>query len=812
MGGGVVDGEVMDRDGSGVPVAKTPLLLLPLLLAAVCPDRAPAQTGPLTLDDALDLPAFADRQPVDLSPDGELVAVALVRPSRTDRYEPYTRAFVRSGVSNQTLGARVHLIDASTGSAEPLTPPDVTSWGAVWSPDGERLAFYSDEGGGPGLWVWDRRQRERRRLTEHHARPYFGFEAPRWCGKGRILFKALPEGMTIEELAALFPPRPGAESAAPGGDAPADVARVRLLASDDSLLGPAGAPVPAPARKEADGGEGGLAPADIPVSWTNSALADLVMADLSTGETTTVARRVRARGYACSPDGGRVAFTDMRWDDTESTVIYDLVVADGARGGAPQVLAEGALRDYGLSFSWGPAGRRLAWVEADGALVVAGAPSADARPEAWRPLHRITRDGLDLRTDYRPPLWEADGRRILFLVDDALWGADLDQEVLRPLRATGSAAASPDRRILGLVADVESGLLDGPRSAPALVVHDRRTQRMGFVDPGGEELWSADAYLGPDFPYHLDAEGERVVFVAQTARRPEDVWISDHGLRSVRRLSDLHPRIGRLSLGESRLVTWTSRAADTLRGPLLLPPGHQEGDRHPLVVLVYPDRHPAAWVNRFGVQGQGAYNLHLLATRGFAVFHPAAPFEPGRPVEGIADAVLPGVDRVVALGVADPDRIGVMGTSAGGYATLALLTRSNRWRAAIADQGFASLLSSWSNLRPDGTAIGVSYVEGYGMGLGASPWEEGGLDAFIAQSPFFAFDRIEAPVLLIHGSVDGTAPVEGSEQAFVALRRLGKPVALAVYEGEDHGMGGWSEAHIRDYWRRVWGWWGWWLR
>lgn len=143
------------------------------------------------------------------------------------------------------------------------------------------------------------------------------------------------------------------------------------------------------------------------------------------------------------------------------------------------------------------------------------------------------------------------------------------------------------------------------------------------------------------------------------------------------------------------------------------------------VVVVHPDRHPASWVNRFGVQGQGAYNLHLLATRGFAVFHPASPFESGRPVEGIADAVLPGVDRVVALGVADPDRIGVMGTSAGGYATIALLTRSNRWRAAIADHGFANLLVSWSNLRPDGTAIEVSYVEGYGMGLGASPGKRG---------------------------------------------------------------------------------------
>jgi dipeptidyl aminopeptidase/acylaminoacyl peptidase len=104
----------------------------------------------------------------------------------------------------------------------------------------------------------------------------------------------------------------------------------------------------------------------------------------------------------------------------------------------------------------------------------------------------------------------------------------------------------------------------------------------------------------------------------------------------------------------------------------------------------------------------------------------------------------------------------------------------------------------------DGTALNVQWVEaGQGI-MGGTPWEF--RSRYIENSPWFYLDRVETPLLIVHGSEDARVPAYHASNLFVALRRLGKPVVYARYEGEDHSELYWSYANQLDYSKRVLAW------
>jgi len=164
----------------------------------------------------------------------------------------------------------------------------------------------------------------------------------------------------------------------------------------------------------------------------------------------------------------------------------------------------------------------------------------------------------------------------------------------------------------------------------------------------------------------------------------------------------------------------------------------------------------------------------------------------------LAKTVLPGINKVIEMGVADGSRVGVIGHSYGGYSVLSLLVQAQRFKAAVMVDGGGDLISSYGQMDSDGTAFGIGGAEGGQELMGGTPWEF--RDRYIENSPVFYFDRIATPLLIIHGTDDFTvAPFLGDE-VFVNLRRLGKRVDYAKYLGEGHVPGDWSRADRSDFW------------
>lgn len=196
--------------------------------------------------------------------------------------------------------------------------------------------------------------------------------------------------------------------------------------------------------------------------------------------------------------------------------------------------------------------------------------------------------------------------------------------------------------------------------------------------------------------------------------------------------------------------------------------------------------------------------MQLLATRGYAILLPDAPQNLGTPMLDLAKTVLPGVSKVIEMGIADPDRLGVMGHSYGGYSTLSLIVQTKRFKAAVSLDGMGDMVGAYGQMRKDGTAFGTS-MEEQGSGLmGDTPWQV--RERYVENSPIFYLDRVETPLLIVHGSNDTTvAPFLGDEM-FVDLRRLGREVVYAKYEGEGHSPLSWSHGNQVDLCNRMIAW------
>ena len=167
-----------------------------------------------------------------------------------------------------------------------------------------------------------------------------------------------------------------------------------------------------------------------------------------------------------------------------------------------------------------------------------------------------------------------------------------------------------------------------------------------------------------------------------------------------------------------------------------------------MVVWVYGGESLSDHVDRFGLGQDGPFNLQLFATRGYVVLLPDMPQRLGTPMLDVAKVVLPGISKVVEMGIADPDRIGVIGHSYGGYCTLTLIVQSRRFNAAVISGGYGDLMGQYGQMSATGAAFGMS-IDEHGQGLiGGTPWEF--RERYVENSPIFYLDRVGTP--LTHSS------------------------------------------------------------
>ncbi len=292
-----------------------------------------------------------------------------------------------------------------------------------------------------------------------------------------------------------------------------------------------------------------------------------------------------------------------------------------------------------------------------------------------------------------------------------------------------------------------------------------------------------------------------------------------------RMLGELNPFLD--SISETRWIDFkyansAGSSRSQLSGCLMLPTGYKPGRKYPLIVDVYPDRPGGCAApeqrGRFAMAAgvSTAYSEHLLAARGFVVFRPDTGGGISRTPDG-PQAALPavvdrGVDAVLAAGYGDPARVGLIGFSQGGFASLWVATQSPRYKAIVSLNGWSDpaddfFQMSWSQqfapteMPSDGEAEKYLTPAGSHFSMGGTPWKVP--LRYVQNSPLWRSDGVSAPVLLIHSDMDGFA--DASYMAFFSSLYIQKKDArLLIYRGEGHSPS--SPANIRHMWESIFSW------
>lgn len=322
-------------------------------------------------------------------------------------------------------------------------------------------------------------------------------------------------------------------------------------------------------------------------------------------------------------------------------------------------------------------------------------------------------------------------------------------------------------------------------------VQDGGQGSLETLTPGDRVVWE----------HAFSDDGRQLAFVAQDAGRFSDVWLRDKRGRE-RQLTDTNPQTATWKLPEVSLVSWTAPDGVLVEGVLELPPGYRAEDG-PLPLLVEIHGGPS-WAQPLALQlsyrGHGVY-----AATGWAVFHPNYRGSTGYGDEfmtqliGAENAIevadiLSGVDHLVDIGLADPEKLAVMGWSNGGYLTNCLITQTDRFKAASSGAGVFDQALQWATEDTPG------HVINYMTGL---PWEVP--EETLAASPLFAAGSIQTPTVIHVGEHDPRVPAAHARALYRALRiYLDVPVELLVYPDQGHGLGTWKHQAAKMAWDRAW--------
>ncbi len=283
-----------------------------------------------------------------------------------------------------------------------------------------------------------------------------------------------------------------------------------------------------------------------------------------------------------------------------------------------------------------------------------------------------------------------------------------------------------------------------------------------------------------------------MAFLAQDPDTPWEVYVSPVKDFKPVLLTNTNPQLKALDFGKNEIIHWKSPAGMEIEGLLVKPVGYKPGKRYPLVTYLHGG--PMAVITySFAPQFAGPYpiqaepySVKLYAGQGFAVFMPnfrgtsgygerfrkAAVKEIGY---GDYDEIMSGIDYLINAGIADSNKLGIMGASYGGYMTFWMVTQTNRFKAACAGAGISNWVSFYGQ-----TDI-PEYCETY---LGGVPWKN--RKEYHRHSPIYYIENVETPTLIQHGEEDFRVPLDQAKEFYLALKKRNIPVEFAVYKGQSH--------------------------
>ena len=438
---------------------------------------------------------------------------------------------------------------------------------------------------------------------------------------------------------------------------------------------------------------------------------------------TTMNRNVT--GFSWSPDGNSIVFNHVSTPSANDWTSSDIAVVNVGDGKVMQLATKADSAESALQYS--PDGKWISGIASDSkhwaqSYTICVYPAGGGEPRFFDGSH-----------DSQPSVigWSADGKRIYFY----------------EAKGTGTAL---------YFVDFATGKITLDNYADGVVT-------------------------GVNFNQSANALG----MVMQKTDLPAEAYVVKVADRTPIQISHANDEIAKIPVGKTEVIKWKSKDGREIEGLLTYPNNYVAGSKVPLILNVHGG--PAGVFNQSYIGGRGVYPIATFASKGYAILRPNPRGSSGYGTEfrranmkdwGGMDYedLMTGVDHVVAMGVADPNRLGVMGWSYGGYMTSTIVTKTKRFKAASAGAPVTNLMSF------NGTADIPGFIPDY---FGGQSWEIP--EVYAKHSAMFNIKGVTTPTLIEQGDADVRVPISQGYEFYNALKAQGVPTRMIVLPRQPHG-------------------------
>ncbi len=455
-----------------------------------------------------------------------------------------------------------------------------------------------------------------------------------------------------------------------------------------------------------------------------------------------------------------------------------------------------------------PGGRYLLWLEDDHYWTydIASGKRACITEGLGTPFVDLEDDHpVDQKPPYGTAGWVEGDAAVLLYDEHDVWRVAPDGSGGE--RVTWGAEDNVQHRRVRL--DPEEDAID-PDAPQYFSLYDDWTEQLGFARAprlGAEPtrlVWG-EARFGA---LAKAEEAEVYSYRSETFEDSPDEFVATNPmLRNARQVTRTNPFQSDYAWGRAELIEYDNAWGEHLQGSLYYPANYEPGRKYPMIVYIYEIR--SYQVRAYQVPSERQYyNFQRWVQDGYFVFQPDIVYRDRDPGVSAVASLEPAVAAVVATGMVDPDRVGLVGHSWGGYQTTFTVTQTDIFAAAVAGAPLTNLFSMYLSVYWNSGGTDARIFEISQGRMQVPFWQDE--DAYRRNSPVFHIEDLHTPLLMAQGTDDGAVDFNQGVEFYNAARRAGKDFVFLVYNGENHGFS--KKPNQLDYSRRIDEWFGHYLK
>jgi dipeptidyl aminopeptidase/acylaminoacyl peptidase len=433
------------------------------------------------------------------------------------------------------------------------------------------------------------------------------------------------------------------------------------------------------------------------------------------------------------------------------------------------------------SFDYSPNGKKIVFSHQDDTNINTGFVNSDIsviESDGSSLLNLIKRPGIDSN-----PIFSGDGNRFAFISS----GGKQESIGLRDTYIFN--LKNNNIKKLDNTPNRDSNIISWSSDNKNLIISEsvKTTSQLILLPVNGDNYisWSGEKYKeGVISSVVKSKKSDNLVLCYEKLNSPVEVFLTGTNNLSFSKLSDIN-NYNYPELSRTEIISWKSFDGRIIEGILTYPKNYKKGSKYPIILQIHGG--PAGvFSERFNGR-PGIYMTEYFSEKGYVTIKPNPRGSTGYGKEfryanykdwgyGDYEDVVSGVDKVIDMGIGDPDRQFVMGWSYGGYLTSFVVTKTNRFKAASMGAGLPNLISM----------VTTTDIQDYLVAhMGSEFWDD--YETYEKHSAIYQIKNTTTPTQIIHGANDLRVPFTQGQEFYRALDRLGVDTEMVVYPRTPHG-------------------------